>query len=303
MKYLVIFLSFLLTCTAMAQTDTLPNFDKLWNFGDPAATELKFREILPQAVASGDPSYHLQLMTQIARTYSLRGNFAEAHKLLDEIEMQLAPNLQLARVRYLLERGRSYNSAGAPERALPLFTEAYELGSAINEMRFAIDAVHMIAIAEGDAKKQIEWNLKGIELARSNPAQQGWLNALYNNIGESYLKIADYTNAYTYFQQLADLQKQRSGEADMYTLKDVARSLRLGGKPQEAFEIMQPIQLKLEQDDGWIREEIAEDLYALGKQSEAKPHFVKAYELLSVDDYCLKYEQEKLKHLKVMAGK
>jgi tetratricopeptide (TPR) repeat protein len=286
----------------MAQTDsTLPNFDKLWNYGDPAATEAKFREIVPLAVASGDPSYHLQLMTQIARTYSLRGNFTQAHKLLDNIEKQLTPTLKLARVRYLLERGRSFNSAGTQEKAMPLFVEAYELGSTIDVMRFAIDAVHMIAIAEPDVKKQIEWNLKGIDLATAAPSQKGWLNALYNNIGESYLKLADYTNAYTYFQKLADLQKERTGEADVYTLKDVAKSLRLGGKAQEAVEIMQPIQLKLEHDDGWISEELAEDLYALGRRSEAKPHFKKAYELLSVDDYCLKYEPKKVEHLKEMS--
>ena len=34
----------------------LPGFDKLWNYSDPAATEAKFREILPRAEAGGSPA-------------------------------------------------------------------------------------------------------------------------------------------------------------------------------------------------------------------------------------------------------
>jgi NADPH2:quinone reductase len=45
---------------------TLPVIDSLWNYGDPAATEEKFRAILSEA-AAGDPDYHAQLLTQIAR--------------------------------------------------------------------------------------------------------------------------------------------------------------------------------------------------------------------------------------------
>ena len=54
-------------------------------------------------------------------------------------------------------------------------------------------------------------------------------------------------------------------------------------------------------DDGWIREELAEDYRALGNHTSAKPHFIKAYELLSKDEYCIKFEKEKLEHLKEMS--
>lgn len=305
MKYLALLLVLVVPLTSMAQSEsTLPDFDKLWNYGDPAATETKFRELLPQAVAAGDPSYHLQLITQIARTYSLRNNFDEAHKLLDEVEKQLTPNLKLARVRYLLERGRTFNSAGEPGDAEPLFIEAYELAESIGEMRHAIDAVHMVAIVQTDAEKQVEWNLKGIALADKNPEQKGWLNALYNNIGESYLKLEDYPNAHKYFYKLSEFQKARTGEADMYTMKDLAKSLRLAGSAQHALMMMHEVLEKLTAkgtDDGWIREELAEDYRALGNHAGAKPHFVKAYELLSKDEYCIKHEKEKLEHLKEMA--
>src|SRR6185503_17574880 len=92
----------------------LPAFDKLWNYNDPVATEAKFRELLPAAEKSADLSHHAQLLTQIARTQGLQGRFDGAHATLDSVEKMLTDDLKLARVRYLLERGRAFNSAGQP---------------------------------------------------------------------------------------------------------------------------------------------------------------------------------------------
>ena len=291
----------------MIQTDTtpsLPDFIKLWNFGNPAETEKKFRGILPRAESTHDASYLAQLLTQIARTQGLQGKFDDAHITLDRVEKMLTPNLKLAYVRYLLERGRAFNSSNHLDQALPLFIQAYELAGQIKEMKLAIDAVHMVAIVKKDPKEQIEWNLKGIAMAEADTNSRGWLWALYNNIGESYLLVEDYENASRYFHNLVEFQKEKGGEPDMYTLKDEARAIRLSGHPAEALIIIEPIFSKLQrekQDDGWIREEMAENLFSLGKKTEAKSHFVKAYELLSNEDSCIKNEQEKLQHLKEMA--
>src|SRR5688572_4928898 len=146
-------------------SDELPQFDKLWNYGDPAGTEAKFRALLPQAEASGDEGYRLELLTQIARTHSLRNQFDAAHVVLDEVERQfIEDDFPVAQVRYLLERGRAFNSAGEAARALPLFLEAAELAERIPHWRYAIDAVHMVAIAEQSLEKQVEWNRRGIAM-------------------------------------------------------------------------------------------------------------------------------------------
>ena len=281
----------------------LPAINTLWNFGDVTATRNKFLELLPQAQASGDKSYYLQLLTQLARTHSLQNNFDEAHKILDTVEKQLNPDLKVARVRYLLERGRCYNSSNQQERSIPYFMEAVDIAHSINETRLEVDAIHMVAIAKSDPKDQVEWNLKGIERATAT-SEKGWLHALYNNIGESYLRLKEYDNAYKYFHLLAELQKEQSGESDIYTLKDEAKALTLGGKPQEALVILEPVSKKLtesNEENGWIENEVAEALYALNRKGKAQPHFKKAYELLSKDDYCIKYEPERLEHLKTMA--
>ena len=283
--------------------DTLPNFDRLWNWNDVAATEAKFREILPMAERAGDASYHVQLLTQIARTYSLRGKFAECHALLDTVEKMLTPDLKRATARYFLERGRAFNSANQLAKAMPVFTEAWRTAEAGGEMGLEIDALHMLAIAESDPHKKIEWNLKAIGLAEANP-KFGWRRPLYNNIGDCYSAVQDYANALIYYKKLIALQSEGGGSPDIYTLKDEARATRLLGHPAECLTIVKPIfdsMLANGTDDGWMREEVAESLQAQGKAEDAKPHFVKAYELLSKDDYCINYEQDKLKHLKQMA--
>ncbi|MEP7233693.1 MAG: tetratricopeptide repeat protein [Ignavibacteriota bacterium] len=213
----------------------LPDFLKLWNFGDPAATEIKFRELIPIAENSGDANYLLTLLSQIARTLGLQGKFLDAHKMLDGIEVALAPEIETARVRYLLERGRVYNSSGERKTALPYFEEAADLAQNIGETNLAVDAIHMVAIAKEDPQEQITWNLTGIALAESNPGSRGWFHALYNNLGESYLLVKDYESAGIYFHKLVEIQSENGGEPDIYTLKDEAKTLRLRSKPDESL--------------------------------------------------------------------
>src|SRR4051794_37050339 len=124
----------------MAETPTeneLPDFDKLWNYSKPDETEMKFRAILPQAQAAKDQSYLAQLLTQIARAQGLQKKFNDAHATLDEVEKMLTDDLKLARVRYLLERGRAFNSSGQTDRALPLFVKAADLARKEKFNRFA----------------------------------------------------------------------------------------------------------------------------------------------------------------------
>lgn len=282
----------------------MADFDKLWNYGDPAATEQHFRELLPQAEASSDTDHFAQLVTQIARCQSLQSKFDDAHATLDRVDGILASDATgSARVRYYLERGRTYNSSTQQAKALPLFHQAFQLADALGEHRYAVDALHMIAIAERDPSVQLEWNLKAIGYAeRTN--EHGWLFALYNNIGESYLALQQYEQAYEYFSRLASLQKERKGAEDHYTVKDKAKAARLAGRAEESLDLMLRVLDKLlseKTDDGYIRQEYAEALYALGDTNGAKPHFAKAYELLSNDSWVVQYETQNLERMRLLS--
>jgi hypothetical protein len=161
--------------------DQLIDFDSLWDYGDPAATEQRFRQLLPTIGAADQSRHiqllHIQLLTQIARTQGLQRNFDQAHATLDEAERILAGDYTQARIRYLLERGRVFNSSGQPDAARPLFLAAWELAGAAGEDFYAIDAAHMLGIVE-PVEAGLAWNLKALDLAETTAdarAALAWL--------------------------------------------------------------------------------------------------------------------------------
>ena len=122
----------------------LPDFDSLWDYSHPDQTETKFLELLPQ-FPEKDPA-RLELLTQIARAQGLQREFNDAHLTLDQVENQLSIESSRARVRYLLERGRVFNSSKYPEEARPFFKQALTMAQELNEDFYAVDAAHMLAI-------------------------------------------------------------------------------------------------------------------------------------------------------------
>ena len=61
------------------------DIDALWDYNQPAVSETRFRDALK--TESGDDA--LELETQIARTFSLRREFSQAHVLLDSIDKRI----------------------------------------------------------------------------------------------------------------------------------------------------------------------------------------------------------------------
>ena len=103
------------------------DFDDLWDYQHPDQTEAAFRQLLPQAEQNHGRLYYLQLLTQIARTQGLQRQFAQAHQTLDSVKEQLSQEQVLPTIRYLLERGRVFNSAGQPDEAKTWFQQAWEI--------------------------------------------------------------------------------------------------------------------------------------------------------------------------------
>ena len=301
---------FVLVCLGnvlMADAKDPQEFDKLWNYSDPAATEGKFRTLLPEAESVGDLEYHLQLLTQLARTQSLQGKFAEAHAILDRVEKQLGPNTPVAEVRYLLERGRTFNSAKKTDEASRLFLRAFELGEQRRLDFYAIDAAHMVAIAEQDPAKQMEWNLKGVALAESSKDERAnnWLGSLYNNIGWTYHDAGNYGDALPMFRKALAFREQKGEGGSIRTAKwCVGRCLRSLNRNDEAMKIQRELEgeyEKLAMKDGYVFEEIAE-LLALQKDAEAKRYFRLAHEELSKDDWLKQSEAKRLERLRELGG-
>jgi tetratricopeptide (TPR) repeat protein len=292
--------------SAAAAPGELPDFDTLWDWQNIAETEATFRELLPAAEASGDASYHLQLLTQLARTLGLQGKFEEAHRVLDQVEQALTDDLELARIRYLLEGGRILNSSGNPDASRPLFREALSRARASGEDYYAIDAAHMMGIVE-PPEKQLEWSVLAMGLAERSADERArrWLGPLYHNTGMTYLDLGEYDKALVLFEKDWHHRLDGGGPVEIRIAKwCVGHALRKLGRIDEALALQREIEREVsqeEQPDGYVFEEIAECLLVQGKQGEAQPYFKRAYELLRDKAWIKESEPERLERLKRLA--
>ncbi len=279
------------------------DFDTLWNYDDPAATERQFRQLLPAAEAQGDKSYLAQLLTQIARAQGLHRLFEDAHQTLDVVSKLLTDDLQTAHVRYQLERGRVLNSSSKSDQARAFFMEAWEQAKRIHEDFYAVDAAHMLAIVS-PSDEQMQWNLKALALAESSPQPRAhkWIGSLYNNIGWTYHDLKQYEEALAIFEKALQWRKEQGEPTTIRVAKwCIARTLRSLGRTQEALD--QQLALLAEHQaagttDGYVSEEIAECLFELGRSDEARSYFTQAYTELSKDVWLVENEAARLERLK-----
>jgi len=281
-----------------------PELHTLWDYNDPAGTAERLQELLPAVEASTDRAYHIELLSQMARTHSLRRQFAEAHQLLDEAEAMLTEQMVVPRMRCLLERGRAFNSAGESALALPLFHEAFGLGTAVTPQAdfHTIDAAHMIAIAEPEAAEQLKWNEKALTLAEATPDERaaGWRGSLYNNLGWTYHDMGNYVQALSIFEKAVvwrETYHQDKPETIRVAKWCVGRTLRSLNQLEEALAVQQALLAEDGQSDGFVYEELGECLWALDRRDEARPYFAKAHEELSQVDWLVAAEPERVARL------
>jgi len=300
-------------------------WEALWDYAHPDETEKNFRVRLGAVEASGDPDDHAQMLTQIARAQGLQQRFDDAHATLDRVralliehgddpdaqggEATLRPGLRTARVRYLLERGRAFNSSGMRERAAPLFLEAWNAARSLGEEFHAVDAAHMMEIvAHGDDK--LRWNANAVAFAETcgDPRAYRWLGALYNNRGWTLHELGRLDEALVAFERrLAWLQsnppddssRQQGHETDIGIAHwSIAKMFRLLGRVEEALAIQRRLlEARGGEADGYVHEELAECLLVLDLGAEARPHFARAHALLAGDPWLRRNESARLERL------
>lgn len=279
------------------------NFDERWDYNQPAATEARFRELLPQV--ADDPAQRVELLTQIARAQGLQRNFAEAHATLDQVQAELATAPVRVQVRYLLERGRVFNSSGKVAEARPLFLEAWETAKAAGEDFHAIDAAHMLGIIEPPAEQR-QWNQLALVLTEQTTDSRAkkWLGSLSNNMGWSYFEEGDYPAALACFTKaLAAREAQGNAEQIRIARWCIAKTQRMLGQVQEALTTQEALLAEMQQlaaPDGYVYEELGECYLALQQPDQAAPYFAQAYTLLSQDTWLVANESERLARLQML---
>ncbi|MCF7807688.1 MAG: tetratricopeptide repeat protein [Candidatus Marinimicrobia bacterium] len=284
---------------------SLANFDERWDYNDPAGTEVIFRAMLDEIAFKDHPEYHLELKTQIARTLGLQQKYRAGHTLLDEVEQALTPAYTIARIRYLLERGRIYNSAQNPELSLSFFMEAWELGLKEGADYYAVDAAHMMGTA-ASPDVQLEWNEKAVELAEKSqdPRAKEWLGSLYNNIGWTYHGNGEFNKALDAFNKTYDWYASKNDLKFMQIAKwSAARTHRSLGNIDIALEMQTTLARDMAtsgEEDGYVYEEIAECFQGMGEPEKARPYFLKAWKILSQDPWLQQNESERLERLNAL---
>ena len=178
--------------------------DRLWDLDNPGLSETRFREALDDGTFDADE--RAELATQLGRAIGLQGRFEEADALLDLVDCE-EPTVA---VRVLLERGRVLNSSGHAAMAVPLFEQAAELADHLGEEFLAVDALHMLAIA--DAAHAVTWTRSALEYASTvhDPRAKRWMVALHNNLGWTLHEAGRCTEAMVEFQ-LAEQWAERVG--------------------------------------------------------------------------------------------
>jgi tetratricopeptide (TPR) repeat protein len=277
------------------------DFDSLWNYARPDETEKKFREVLTGL--SQEDELALELLTQIARAQGLQHKFDEAHKTLDLVEKELSAGPSRAKIRYLLERGRVFNTSGHADQARPLFEQAEEMATQLSEDFYTVDAIHMLAIIAGPPQS-LTMNLRAIQQAESSGLEKArnWLGSLYNNTGWSYHDMGDYELALDMFQKAESWQRFKGRVNETRIAKwTVARTLRSMNRIEEVLSHQMELKKEFDsaqEEDGYVFEEIGECLLALDRLDKGQPYFARAYQLLSQDRWLAEQEPKRLERLR-----
>jgi len=215
----------------------------LWDFSRPEASEQRFREAL--AGASGDEA--LVLQTQIARTYGLRREFAQARELLERIADEVSIAGSEARAWHALESGRTHASAAHPHeeqtpearaQARIHFQRSLDIAREHGHDALVIDALHMFAFLDTDPEDQLRLAHAALEVAEGShdPAAKRWEASLRNNAGHALHQQGRFDEALIEFEQALAL-RERAGDASATRVAKwmVAWTMRSLGRSHEAL--------------------------------------------------------------------
>jgi len=257
------------------------DIDALWNYGKPEVSEQRFAAAMDGATADEK----LVLQTQIARTWGLRKDFANARQILAGVEPALPNASAEVQVRHWLELGRTWISAthskeqrtpDARQTARDAYLRAFELAEQARLDYLAIDALHMMAFVDDAPDQQLAWNQKAIaHMERSDqPDAKRWEGSLRNNVGYALRLKGDYDGALAQFR-LSRAAHERMGRKKSVRIADwmIARTWREQQRYTEAIALQLELERAWDADsepDPYVFEELELLYRATGDEARAQ---------------------------------
>lgn len=259
------------------------DINAMWDYSKPELSEQRFRAALDGASADE----RIILQTQIARTHGLRRNFTKAREVLALLEPAQTGASDEARVRYLLELGRTYAStahtkadqtADDLEQARNLYLQAHAEAAKARLDFLAIDALHMMPCVDTEPAQQLQWNERALSyMERSDqPEVKKWEASLRNNVGYAKYLAGEYDAAIEQFQ-LSRAAHERANRVRGTRVADwmIAWTLRAQQKYPQALSMQLALERAWEADgevDPYVFEEL-EHLYRVTGNEERAAHY------------------------------
>lgn len=253
----------------MTESEIPAYIRQLWDFQDPAGSELRF---LAAEVAAAEPLVSV-LRTQVARSRGLQGKFSEARATLPQ-----TATTPIAQVYVLLEAGRIDRSEAlktkqpVPSSAAESFRAAFQRADAHGFHGLAADALHMLALVAPDPESEIEANRRALDyvLGSQDPEAQRWEGSLRHNLGYALHTAGRLEDALTEFElTLACREKEGSPHQIHIAHWMIAWTLRGLGRWSEALAIQRQLEASADPPDPYVREELAALYRLLGDDAKA----------------------------------
>ncbi len=212
--------------------------------GDALFRQRKYDEALPvyqaaaeAAEAEGDRSIQVEALAQVARMHSLAQRLDEAGAWLARAEAAADPGLPLGWTRLLGVRGILQREGGDKAAALATFVGMHDYALAHDLPRRAVDAAHHAAIVAPPAE-QVTWAERGIAAAEAT-GDEGWLAALWNNLGATHEERGDWAAAADAYARAKHYHDRTGGEPQKLAAAwALGRSCLRAGRLDEAARLL-----------------------------------------------------------------
>lgn len=292
-KIAIVSIFLALTMTTNADTNDaqrlLAKADSVFQSSQYDQAEVGYRSCLDAARELKNPAAETEALAQIARCRLLAHDLDGAVEWLAQAEEIATPDEPLGWARYLGVKGRLQWQQDSLPAASATFQQMFSYCIDRGMTDRAIDAVHMVAIV-GSRDEQIEWGLKGIELAEETGTNR-WLGPLWNNLAITYSDIPDWDKCVGAFKKAREYHWQYGNEMNkLYADYHIGYALRMKRNHDEALTWLRPALAwaeRLENNDvvGQASEDIGEITIAAGDTTAGLEYLRRALDCYQKEGY------------------